>query len=457
MVSADYPLGIDCGFPQEGVEFSGAREAHVEFAAIRIGQGEDPDSDFAESWPFAKQEKILRFAYDVYDPDIKGSVQAEIYSDTMPWQDRGELPPALDLELLPVNWNELKAMVDGIERFDGREAMICYSGAWFLNQIVVPPWLQAKPFWLVGYNDSGPTIPKGFHPEVLCWQQTNAWIVKWVGRKDGRIDRDYWIAGRQDLWRRAMARKVVDATKLFEWITANAEEIEIPPDIPPDQPPEETFHLVYPADLPVKITQLYGRNPAAYMPFGLKGHEGLDLRAANGSRVRAGAKGIVYRVEDNPNSGAYGIHVRIKSEASDGVFSHIYAHFEKTLVKEGDIVEAGQDIGLADNTGNSSGAHLHVTLKLDGADARGASWIEKDDIIDPTPYFSDIFPGNKWHVDVGGNFRAEPKLDGDLIRWIPGGQVITAISHKTEWGDWWEANYFGTNGFFWAVYKLSPL
>src|SRR3990172_6877773 len=118
----------------------------------------------------------------------------------------------------------------------------------------------------------------------------------------GKIDRDYWIAGRQDLWRRAMARKVVDATKLFEWITANAEEIDAPPDIPPDQPPEGTFHLIYPADLPVKITQLYGRNPQAYMPFGLKGHEGIDLRAANGSKVRAGAKGTVTGSRNTPTA-----------------------------------------------------------------------------------------------------------------------------------------------------------
>ena len=167
MVSADYPLGIDCGFPQKGVDFAGAREAGVEFAAIRIGQGEDPDSDFAESWPHAKQERILRFAYVVYDPDIKGLVHVEMYRDIMSPNDRGELAPSLDLELLPVNWNELKAMVDGIEKYDGREAMICYSGAWFLNAIAIPAWLQAKSFWLTGYNDTGPTMPKGFHPEEL--------------------------------------------------------------------------------------------------------------------------------------------------------------------------------------------------------------------------------------------------------------------------------------------------
>lgn len=92
--------------------------------------------------------------------------------------------------------------------------------------------------------------------------------------------------------------------------------------------------------------------------------------------------GLVYRVEGNPSSGNYGIHVRIKHR--DG-FSTIYAHLMMPAVAEGDVVTAGQVIGLADNTGNSSGDHLHLTLKRDGATASGQTKYPND-IIDPTPY-----------------------------------------------------------------------
>jgi len=180
MVSADYPLGIDCGFPQEGVDFVGAREAHVEFAAIRVGQGIWPDPDFEVLWSEAKTEKILRLGYMVYQPGVTGINQSRTYCDSMPANDRGELMPALDLEKNPVDWNQLYAMVTAIEQFDGREMMI-YSGAWFLNGISVPAWIQAKPHWLVGYNDTGPTPLKGYSPEIICWQQTSSWNVAWVG------------------------------------------------------------------------------------------------------------------------------------------------------------------------------------------------------------------------------------------------------------------------------------
>jgi hypothetical protein len=51
----------------------------------------------------------------------------------------------------------------------------------------------------------------------------------------------------------------------------------------------------------------------------------------------------------------------------------------------GQEVSAGQVIGKADSTGASTGSHLHLTLKRDGATERGETIYPKD-VIDPTPY-----------------------------------------------------------------------
>lgn len=226
---------------------------------------------------------------------------------------------------------------------------------------------------------------------------------------------------------------------------------------PPPPPPPPEFKLEYPADKPVVITQLYGRNPQWYNPLGLKGHEGLDLRAVNGSTIRAGAAGVVHRVQAiEAGGGAYGIHVRITSVHPEGTFKHTYAHFKETLVQEGDQVVAGQPIGLADDTGNSKGSHLHLTLKREGTDAANLSWMNKSDIIDPTPYMIDIFPGQQWRVDVLGNFRTQPNLNGSVIRLIAADQLVQAVDHQPLWGDWWQIMHLGTIGFFWTPYKLSP-
>jgi hypothetical protein len=57
----------------------------------------------------------------------------------------------------------------------------------------------------------------------------------------------------------------------------------------------------------------------------------------------------------------------------------------RALVRTGQQVEARDVIGLADSTGNSTGHHLHLTLKKDGATAAGETTYPGD-IIDPTPF-----------------------------------------------------------------------
>jgi murein DD-endopeptidase MepM/ murein hydrolase activator NlpD len=128
------------------------------------------------------------------------------------------------------------------------------------------------------------------------------------------------------------------------------------------------------------ITQKYGANPDYYMKFGLPGHEGVDIRAVRNSKIFAVAQGTVRLVLTDPRNRDdgghnYGIQVRITH--AEG-YETIYAHLSAFNVLPGDSVRAGQQIGLADNTGNSFGDHLHLTLKRHGV------------IIDPTPFLAQV-------------------------------------------------------------------
>ena len=143
------------------------------------------------------------------------------------------------------------------------------------------------------------------------------------------------------------------------------------------------FYLLWPTDYPV-ITQPFGANPQIYRRYGMPGHEGVDLRALTNSNIYACADGEVYEVHTNPRDHAYGIHVRIQHR--DG-YKTVYAHLARALVTKGDVVQAGDRIGLADSTGNSSAAHLHLSLKRDGATVRRETTYPKD-IIDPTPFLA---------------------------------------------------------------------
>lgn len=151
-----------------------------------------------------------------------------------------------------------------------------------------------------------------------------------------------------------------------------------PGDDPPPPPPPGMFRFeVWPTEYE-KVNQWFGENPDWYDDFGLPGHDGVDIRAYSGSKIFAVAPGTVYRVEHNPDAHNYGIHVRIEHR---GGYRTIYAHLQEAHVNEGESVAAGQVIGLADNTGNSFGSHLHLGMKHpDGQDG----W--PYNLIDPGPY-----------------------------------------------------------------------
>lgn len=264
-----------------------------------------------------------------------------------------------------------------------------------------------------------------------------------------------------------MGTKVVKSDDLRKFIDENEYEISVTPPTPeppvPPTPEPEQFKLVWPVADPKVVTQWYGINPQWYQPFGLPGHEGLDIRALNGTPVLAMAAGEVIRVETNPNSGPYGIHVRLKHIFKGQEYRTVYAHFQAPKVQLGQKVNAGDLIGLADNTGNSSGAHLHITLKVAG---KGSPWMNTSDIVNPVPYLPPLFPeciiggfeGLGWRVDTGGNFRKDPFVADNIIRYISGGAVVFPTG-KVDWddgGDWWEVKFENVVGWFWNPgYKLS--
>lgn len=138
------------------------------------------------------------------------------------------------------------------------------------------------------------------------------------------------------------------------------------------------------------VTQRFGNNPAYYAKFGLPGHEGIDIRAPHGSNVYAVWPGEVYEAIAEDDGHNYGFRVRIRT----GPYRVIYAHLAGTAVQVGDTVRAGQIIGWADNTGNSFGDHLHLTVKHDEAGHGGPMYQGYPyEIIDPTPYLPGTYTG----------------------------------------------------------------
>lgn len=103
----------------------------------------------------------------------------------------------------------------------------------------------------------------------------------------------------------------------------------------------------------IYITQEWGVNPSAYARFGLKGHNGIDFRAAVGTPVYAPHDGKIKEKANDTNG--YGLYLKVESDVEGSVLGH----FSKFAVNLGQEVKEGDLLGYSGNTGNSTGPHLH--------------------------------------------------------------------------------------------------
>lgn len=126
------------------------------------------------------------------------------------------------------------------------------------------------------------------------------------------------------------------------------------------------------------ITAYFGR----YSPLGYSTmHYGIDIGVPIGTSVFAAASGTVIiatTVTSNPYG--YGGSYKYSLSAANGygfgnyvVIAHgnslqtLYGHLSSVAVSVGQNVSSGQVIGYSGSTGNSTGAHLHFQVNLNGS------------------------------------------------------------------------------------------
>lgn len=88
-----------------------------------------------------------------------------------------------------------------------------------------------------------------------------------------------------------------------------------------------------------------------------KNHTGTDIVSTIGTKIKSSTSGQVVLASEE---GDYGKHIKIQI----GEVSIIYAHCNALYVKEGDMVNQGQEIAEVGSTGNSTGPHLHFEIRI---------------------------------------------------------------------------------------------
>ena len=118
-------------------------------------------------------------------------------------------------------------------------------------------------------------------------------------------------------------------------------------------------------------------------------HRGVDVSVERDEPVVAALPGKVIMAKYN--AGGYGNYVLVEHANN---IQTLYGHLSERLVKIGDQVFPGDIVGLAGNSGRSSGAHLHFEMRY------GDINIDPETIVD--------FP--KWELKEGADHVSKKKI-----------------------------------------------
>jgi len=125
----------------------------------------------------------------------------------------------------------------------------------------------------------------------------------------------------------------------------------------------------------------------------MKMHEGIDFTAKRGTPIQATANGTVHKVLKSPS---YGNYVVIKHGHG---YETLYAHMHKTMVKKGQKIKRGEQIGTVGSTGRSTAPHLHYEIHLNGR------------AINPLSYCVDGLSINEYEALVKSASKMNQSLD----------------------------------------------
>lgn len=174
-------------------------------------------------------------------------------------------------------------------------------------------------------------------------------------------------------------------------------------------------------------------------------HKGIDFATNTlpdpNIPILAAADGTVNFVQnENDLVSGYGAHIKVNH--GDGLIT-IYAHLKLDSIpwSQDDPIKAGQQVGLADNTGRSTGNHLHFETQKNGA------------AVNPNTYFSLYFASNqgRWNnTDTSfrssrwyaynetvrkGNSGGGPTSDYQFPSWFRVSGTATTNYWQNAWGE----------------------
>lgn len=109
--------------------------------------------------------------------------------------------------------------------------------------------------------------------------------------------------------------------------------------------------------------------------FGDGGHKGVDFAAAGGTPIYAVADGVVTVATSHYSYGNY-VMIYHGTDDQGNTYATLYAHMNSLPpVSVGQAVSRGDVIGYVGSTGNSTGNHLHLEMRVNGTRVNALGYV----------------------------------------------------------------------------------
>lgn len=168
-------------------------------------------------------------------------------------------------------------------------------------------------------------------------------------------------------------------------------------------PEGESVDIVWPVPNHYDVTSEWG-----YRSYKSKMHRGIDI-SCDEATLLAVVDGTIYGFVQSDESG----NVLILKAAGKEVYVY-YKHLKDDgyLVNIGDVVQAGDEIAISGNTGDTSGAHLHFELRYERNRDKSYNPLE---IYHPDDIRSAWTNPNPMYLYVDGEYIPNPDFSFDYV------------------------------------------
>lgn len=172
------------------------------------------------------------------------------------------------------------------------------------------------------------------------------------------------------------------------------------------------------------VKPTHSRQTTLTSPFGPRDggfHRGIDLAGRKGTPIYAVADGVVVAAQDEGVQG-FGGWIVLSHIIEGREYSTVYGHMDPggVQVKVGERVQAGQQIAVMGNSGQSTGPHLHFELWNGNRLAAGSA-------LDPLPWVNDAAePGS---AAAKGQQAGEGRYPWTSVQTARAGQVVAVGRH----------------------------